>query len=717
MPKKDKKKKKFDFLDEPEETPVEQPPPPVQNDVQINGSGTREDVVNEEEDDVGSNGVEELASALGKNLKVTKGRGKPPPVSDDEEEDEDEDEDDKVDVKDEKMYDSDEEAEKARNAKAEAAAAGQQLSRKDMRKAKKKEVFQKQYEAVMNHDSGDQFTLAMQEDSYKGLENAIDIKVNRFSLAARGKDLFINADLHISHGRRYGLVGPNGHGKTTLLNHIAERKLNIPPNIDVLICEQEVRADDTPAFKAVLEADTVRLDLLKKEAELTARLEAGDTDESLPQQMKEVGEQLAAIGADSAEARVRRILAGLQFTEEMMARPTRNFSGGWRMRVSLARALFLEPTLLLLDEPTNHLDLNAVIWLDNYLSNWKKTLLIVSHDQSFLDNVCTDIIHLDMQKLFYYRGNYTQFKKMLVQKRELQRKDYDRQVKDIKDLKSRQSKKQAEEQVKKKQQRKNEKQAKQGGKKDAAAEDETGPAELLQRPREYVVKFDIPNPPKLAPPILGLHEASFNYTGCPALFKDVNFGVDMQSRIAIVGPNGVGKSTFLNLLTAKLEPTQGERRANHRMRIGFYNQHSSDQLDHGKSPVEYMRDKFNMEYQDSRKLLGSFGLEGHAHTIKINDLSGGQKSRVAFADLSCSLPDVLILDEPTNNLDLESIDALSQTLHKFQGGVILVSHDERLLRETECVLWSIENNTVFEVEGDFDDYRDYVLQQLEDLLI
>ena len=179
----------------------------------------------------------------------------------------------------------------------------------------------------------------------------------------------MNADLHITNGRRYGLVGPNGHGKTTLLQHIAARKLNIPPNIDVLLCEQEVRADDTPAFEAVLEADTVRTSLLAKEAELTQQLEAstGTSAESIAEQLKEVSEELKAIGADSAESRVRRILAGLQFTEEMMRRPTKHFSGGWRMRVSLARALFVEPTLLLLDEPTNHLDLNAVIWLDHYL--------------------------------------------------------------------------------------------------------------------------------------------------------------------------------------------------------------------------------------------------------------------------------------------------------------------------------------------------------------
>merc|ERR1712226_1157764 len=228
---------------------------------------------------------------------------------------------------DEKKVDSEEEAAKQREERDEklAAESTAKMSKKDMRKQKKMEKARLQYDAIISHKDGDQFTLAQQDDSYKGLENAIDIQINKFSLAARGKELFINADLHITNGRRYGLVGPNGHGKTTLLQHIAERKLNIPPDIDVLLCEQEVRADDTPAFQAVLEADTVRMKLLAKEAELTKELESstGNSAEAVAEELKEVSEELKAIGADSAESRVRRILAGLQFTEEMMKRPTK----------------------------------------------------------------------------------------------------------------------------------------------------------------------------------------------------------------------------------------------------------------------------------------------------------------------------------------------------------------------------------------------------------
>merc|ERR1711992_336093 len=269
-----------------------------------------------------------------------------------------------------------------------------------------------------------------------------DIKIEKFSIAAKGKDLFTNASLLIAQGRKYGLVGPNGHGKTTLLRHIGSRALQIPPNIDVLYCEQEVVADEKTALETVLLSDEKRTELLNECKNLEAEQEKG---KDVTEELNEVYDELRAIGADQAEPKARRLLAGLGFSREMQERATNKFSGGWRMRVSLARALFVEPTLLMLDEPTNHLDLNAVIWLDNYLQNWKKTLLIVSHDQSFLDNVCTDVIHLDQCKLWYYKGNYSMFKKMVVQKRRELIKEYEKQEKRLKELKGQgQSKKKAE---------------------------------------------------------------------------------------------------------------------------------------------------------------------------------------------------------------------------------------------------------------------------------
>lgn len=589
------------------------------------------------------------------------------------------------------------------------------LSHKEKKELKKRQKLEAEIAKISkkggegHSELGENFTVAQALKTGGALaqmETAVDIKIDKFSIAAKGKDLFRDASLLIAQGRRYGLVGPNGHGKTTLLRHIGSRALQIPPNIDVLYCEQEVVADEKSALETVLLADVKRTELLKECKDLEAQQEKG---KDVTERLSDVYDELRAIGADQAEPKARRLLAGLGFDKEMQERATNKFSGGWRMRVSLARALFIEPTLLMLDEPTNHLDLNAVIWLDNYLQNWKKTLLIVSHDQSFLDNVCTDIIHLDQCKLWYYKGNYSMFKKMVVQKLRERLKDYEKQEKKLKELKSSgQSKKKAEAKTKEALTRKQMKNQTKLQKND----DESGPTELLEKPKEYLVKFRFPEVSQLQPPILGLYNVTFNYEDQPPLFKNVEFGIDMESRIAIVGPNGVGKSTFLKLLMGDIEPVKGEMRKNARLKIGRFDQHSGEHLTADESPTEYLMRLFNLPVEKARKQLGSFGLQSHAHTIKMKDLSGGQKSRVALAELTLSAPDVVILDEPTNNLDIESIDALAEAIGEYDGGVIIVSHDERLIRDTECQLWVIEEQTINEVDGDFDDYRKEVLDAL-----
>ncbi|KAK4293874.1 hypothetical protein Pmani_033459 [Petrolisthes manimaculis] len=627
----------------------------------------------------------------------------PPKPEDSEEEEEEEEETEEV---------------KLKKQKAAEREALKKLSHKERKKMKQQIEYERLTAAMLKkggHGSSaldETFAVSQAEKSEKlqsHMENAVDIKVENFSISAKGKALFTNASLLIANGRRYGLVGPNGHGKTTLLRHIQSRALNIPPNIDVLYCEQEVVADETPAIDVVLQSDKKRLELLKEKDQLEADMKKKNKEVDMDR-LQDVYDELKAIGADKAEPKARRILAGLGFTREMQGRATKNFSGGWRMRVSLARALFMEPTLLMLDEPTNHLDLNAVIWLDNYLQGWKKTLLVVSHDQSFLDNVCSDIVHLDQQKLFYYKGNYSMFKKMLVQKRREQLKAYEKQEKRIKEMKaSGASKKQAEKKSKDVLTRKQEKNR---AKKNKNDEDDSGPTELLERPQDYIVKFCFPEPPPLQPPILGLYNVSFNYSGHKPLFKTVDFGIDMESRIAIVGPNGVGKSTFLKLLLGLLTPSDGEMRKNHRLKIGRYDQHSGEHLTAEESPSEYLMRLFNLPYEKARKALGTFGLASHAHTIKNKDLSGGQKARVALAELCLSSPDILILDEPTNNLDIESIDALAEAISDYKGGVIIVTHDERLIRDTECNLWVIEDQTINEIDGGFDEYRKELLEEL-----
>ncbi|XP_016984415.1 ATP-binding cassette sub-family F member 1 [Drosophila rhopaloa] len=594
------------------------------------------------------------------------------------------------------------------------------LTHKEKKKQKKQQEYERQMELMTkkggagHSDLDNNFTMSQVQKSagqQAALEHAVDIKIENFTISAKGNDLFVNANLLIAHGRRYGLVGPNGHGKTTLLRHIATRAFAIPPNIDVLLCEQEVVATDKTAIDTILDADVRRTEMLKKADDLEKQFAAGDL--SVQEELNDAFTELKAIGAYSAEARARRILAGLGFSKEMQDRPTNKFSGGWRMRVSLARALYLEPTLLMLDEPTNHLDLNAVIWLDNYLQGWKKTLLIVSHDQSFLDNVCNEIIHLDQKKLQYYKGNYSMFKKMYVQKRREMIKEYEKQEKRLRELKAHgQSKKAAEKKQKESLTRKQEKNKSKQQKQD---EDE-GPQELLARPKEYIVKFRFPEPSQLQPPILGVHNVTFAFTGQKPLFIKADFGIDLTSRVAIVGPNGVGKSTFLKLLLGELEPQEGEQRKNHRLHVGRFDQHSGEHLTAEESAAEYLQRLFNLPHEKARKALGSFGLVSHAHTIKMKDLSGGQKARVALAELCLSAPDVLILDEPTNNLDIESIDALAEAINEYEGGVIIVSHDERLIRETGCTLYVIEDQSINEIDGEFDDYRKEVLDSLGEVV-
>ncbi|NXE99884.1 ABCF1 protein, partial [Menura novaehollandiae] len=508
-------------------------------------------------------------------------------------------------------------------------------------------------------------------------------QLEKFSISAHGKELYVGGDLYIVAGRRYGLVGPNGKGKTTLLKHIANRALSGGANIDVLLCEQEVGGDDTPAVQAVLRADTKRLRRGGEERRLQGLLEGGD--DAAAEGGEKVYEELRAIGAAAAEAKARRILAGLGFTPERGGRATRKFSGGWRMRVSpFPRALGGEPTLLMLDEPTNHLDLNA----GGGLNKW------------------------GFWEFREFRGGWVTFKKMYQQKQKELLKQFEKQEKKLRDLKAGgKSTKQAEKQTKEALTRKQQK-----CRRRAPDEDSAEAPELLKRPREYSVRFTFPNPPPLSPPILGLHGVDFGYEGQELLFRNLDFGIDMESRVCIVGPNGVGKSTLLQLLTGALTPTRGQMRRNHRLVRGrglvwVWS------LRLEETAAEFLQRSFNLPHQDARKCLGRFGLESHAHTLQIAKLSGGQKARVVFAELACREPDVLILDEPTNNLDIESIDALADAINDYKGAVIVVSHDARLITETNCQLWVVEEQGLSQIDGDFDDYKREVLEALGEVVV
>ena len=349
--------------------------------------------------------------------------------------------------------------------------------------------------------------------------------------------MFKDATFNVSHGRRYGLVGPNGKGKSTLLKMIASKDMKLPPRVDFLYVEQEVVADNTPAVDAVLKADKKRWNLMEEEKVLTKAIDDGDEDPKKAARLQYIYDELNNMGASSSEAKARRILFGLGFDIEMQTKPTKMFSGGWRMRISLARALFIEPTFLMLDEPTNHLDLNAVIWLDDYLQKWKHTLLIVSHDQDFLNSVCEEILHIEDLKLASYKGNYDSFKKAEAVKMKQLQKAWEKQEKRLRELKrSGQSKAKANETIKKNKREPGARASKK--KKDAIASgvEAAENKELIKRPKEYSVKLEFAEVPELSRPVMEVNRVHFKYSEKhPVIFEHIDFGIDMDSRICVVG--------------------------------------------------------------------------------------------------------------------------------------------------------------------------------------
>ncbi|KAF8072920.1 ABCF4 [Scenedesmus sp. PABB004] len=557
--------------------------------------------------------------------------------------------------------------------------------------------------------------------------SATDVKVTNLTIRAKGKVLLENTSLTIAAGRRYGLAGPNGKGKSTLLKLMARRQIPVPENIDVLLVEQEVVGmDDQTALQAVVAADVELMELRVEEQQLQDSMTAEEHDavfdmDEASARLNEIYDRMNELGASTAESRASKILHGLGFTPAMQKRATSSFSGGWRMRISLARALYIQPTLLLLDEPTNHLDLRAVLWLEEYLMRWKKTLIVVSHDRDFLNSVTTDIIHLHDLKLHFYRGNFAQFEEMYEQKRREVNKAFEKYEKQMKAAKqSGKNSKANQEKVLANAQRQ---QAKRGGGRKAEPVDDAGASSsnAPQRWSDYSVSFHFPEPTELPPPLMQLVDADFKYPGRDDFgLSCINIGIDMGSRVAIAGPNGAGKTTLMNLLSGDLEPTCGESRRSHKLRIGRYNQHFVDALAFDENPVEYLMNKFpeaGLKPEGMRGMLGRFGLSGHHHLTPIIKLSGGQKARVVFTAIALSRPHILLLDEPTNHLDMQSIDALCDALDEFQGGVVVISHDSQLLSrlcadEERSEVWIVDDGKITFYNGDFDDYRNELVKEI-----
>ena len=288
-----------------------------------------------------------------------------------------------------------------------------------------------------NYCKTDNFSLAVANKTIH--ENQDNIIVNNFSIAAHGKELFKDTDLSIIKNKKYALIGPNGQGKSTLLIHIAKRKLPLPKNLDIFMVEQEIEISDKTVLQLVLEANYYLIKLKNKQNTFN-NLERDMTHEEI-KEYNQISEELSSFNFETFEPKAKRILNGLGFDNDMQKKTAKEFSGGWRMRISIAKALFMEPEILLLDEPTNHLDLNTVIWLQNYLISWKKTLIIVSHNQSFINEICTEIIHIRNKKIEQYKGNYDDFQKMLNQKKELELKEWEKYQKQLKNLKKNNSQK------------------------------------------------------------------------------------------------------------------------------------------------------------------------------------------------------------------------------------------------------------------------------------
>lgn len=533
-----------------------------------------------------------------------------------------------------------------------------------------------------------------------GTNNSKDIILENFDISYGEKVLIKAANVTLSYGRRYGFVGRNGLGKTTLLRMISEKQLMIPSHISVLHVEQEVVGDDTPAIQSVLESHVVREGLLKDERELNARIDAGDTDPEINSRLTEVFHGLEAIDSAKAPARAAVILSGLGFTAEGQLAATRTFSGGWRMRIALARALFSKPDLLLLDEPTNMLDMQAVIWLERYLQTWSSTILVVSHDRSFLDEVPTDMLHIHSHRIDTYKGNYSEYYHTMTEKLKAQQKEYESQA---------EYKKHVQEFIDK---------FRFNAKRASLVQSRIKMLEKLPVLEcvvtEATVTLRFPEVEKLAPPILMLSEVSYRYNEQGrTIFSGVDLSATMESRICIVGENGAGKTTLLKMIMDIISPWRGTRTAHRNLKFGYFTQHFVDQLDMTICPVEVMQREFpGKKVEEYRRMLGQFGVSGDMALQQIESLSGGQKSRVAFAVLCGHNPNFLILDEPTNHLDIETIEALGHALIKYKGGVILVSHDERLLKMVCQELWVCSKGKVWSIDGGLAEYRQMVEKEM-----
>ncbi|MEO5374931.1 MAG: ATP-binding cassette domain-containing protein [Alphaproteobacteria bacterium] len=507
-----------------------------------------------------------------------------------------------------------------------------------------------------------------------------------------GRMLFDRATAHLPQGQRVGLVGRNGAGKSTLFRLILGEvgsdggEISVRARARVGRVAQEVAEGDDSLVERVLAADLERAALLAEEAA---------THDG--HRIAEIHDRLTAIDAHSAPARAAAILSGLGFSLEAQGRPVREFSGGWRMRVALASALFARPDLLLLDEPTNHLDLEATMWLEGYLASYPGTLLVISHDRDLLNKVAERILHLDNGKLVSYGGNYDRFERTRREKLELLVKAGVKQTEQRRRIQAFVDRFRA---------------------KATKARQAQSRLKMLERMEpivavveERAISFDFPDPEPLAPPLLVLEDVVAGYDGRPVL-TDLSLRIDMDDRIALLGANGNGKSTLAKLLSGRLKPMDGRVAKSGKLGVGYFAQHQMEELRPGDTPFQHMaRLLSDLPESRVRAHLGRFGFSQNHADVRVSELSGGEKARLLFALMSREAPHIMILDEPTNHLDIDSREALVAALNAYQGAVVLITHDPHLIELAADRLWLVADGRCHSFDGDLDDYRRLLLER------
>ncbi|MFA7268987.1 MAG: ATP-binding cassette domain-containing protein [Sterolibacterium sp.] len=525
------------------------------------------------------------------------------------------------------------------------------------------------------------------------------ILLRNLCFGRNGQLLIEDASLQLHPGWKIGLIGANGSGKSSFLAllrnelHAESGDLELPRTWMLAHVAQETPALPDAAIEFTLDGDTELRAIERKLAEAEAATDE-DHDGHL---VGELHGRLGEIGGYAARARAAELLHGLGFSDEDHARPVADFSGGWRVRLNLARALMCRSDLLLLDEPTNHLDLDAVLWLENWLKSYPGTLILISHDRDFLDAVAEHILHLEQQKLKLYTGGYSDFERQRSAQLALQQSMYEKQQRErlhlhsfVERFRAKATKaRQAQSRIK------------------ALARMEEVTAAHVDT--QFTFRFRETGP---APdPLLVVNEGRAGY-GDQTVLANIRLTLRPGQRLAMLGRNGAGKSTLVKLLAGELRPMAGERIEGKGLKIGYFAQHQLEQLRPDESPLQHMlRLDARTREQELRTYLGSFDFRGDMATSPCGRFSGGEKSRLALALLIWQKPNLLLLDEPTNHLDLEMREALNLALQEYEGGVVLVSHDRHLLRTTADELWLIADGCVRPFDGDLDDYSDWLARQ------